>query len=119
MNLSYAQTAAAIISMPATSEQNGCELILSDRHGHAVWNEPALIATRIRRPVAIDGGLYLDARVAAGAVILIAPKEPLEISRVCHDPNVMQRIYDIGRKAGETANLRELSQFKRCMQAFG
>ena len=26
---------------------------------------------------------------AAGAVILIAPESPLEISRVCHDPNVI------------------------------
>ena len=29
----------------------------------------------------------------------------LGISRVCHDPDVMQRIYDIGRKAGETAKV--------------
>ena len=34
-----------------------------------------------------------------------APKEPLEISRVCHDPDVMQRVYDIGRKAAESAEL--------------
>ena len=33
------------------------------------------------------------------------PKEPLEISRVCHDPDVMQRVYDIGRKAAESADL--------------
>ena len=33
--------------------------------------------------------------------VLIAPKEPLGISRVCHDPDCMQRIYEIGRKAGE------------------
>ena len=46
---------------------------------------------------------YIDSRVAAGKAILIAPKEPLKISRVCHDPDVMQRIYDIGRKAGEAA----------------
>ena len=43
----------------------------------------------------------IDARVAAGAAALIAPKEPLDISRVCHDPARMQRIYDIGRAAGE------------------
>ncbi len=48
---------------------------------------------------------YIDSRVAAGAAILIAPKEPLGISRVCHDPDVMQRIYDIGRKAGEAAKV--------------
>ena len=33
--------------------------------------------------------------------ILIAPKEPLEISRVCHDPDLMQRVYDIGRRKAE------------------
>ena len=44
---------------------------------------------------------YIDERVAAGKATLIAPKEPLPISRICHDPDVMQRVYDIGRKAGE------------------
>ena len=44
---------------------------------------------------------YIDSRVAAGAAELIAPKEPLDISRVCHDPDTMQRVYDIGRRAGE------------------
>ena len=43
----------------------------------------------------------IDSRVAAGAAALIAPKEPLDISRVCHDPARMQRISDIGRAAGE------------------
>ena len=44
---------------------------------------------------------YIDGRVAANKALLIAPKEPLPISRTCHDPEVMQRVYDIGRKAGE------------------
>ena len=44
---------------------------------------------------------YIDARVASGDAILIAPKEPLPISRVCHDQDAMQRVYDIGRQAGE------------------
>ena len=48
---------------------------------------------------------YIDSRVAAGKAILIAPKKPLGISRVCHDPDVMQRIYDIGRQAGEAAKV--------------
>ena len=46
---------------------------------------------------------YIDSRVAAGAAILIAPKEPLDISRVCHDPDRMQRIYEIGRAAAAEA----------------
>ena len=44
---------------------------------------------------------YIDSRVAEGKAIHVAPKEPLPISRVCHDPEAMQRIYDIGREAGE------------------
>ena len=48
---------------------------------------------------------YIDERVAAGQAILIAPDGPLQISRVCHDPAVMQRVYDIGRQAGEKAKL--------------
>lgn len=44
---------------------------------------------------------HVDARVAAGAALLIAPDEPLEISRLCHDPDVMQRVYDIGRSVAE------------------
>ena len=53
---------------------------------------------------------YIDSRVAAGKAILIAPKEPLPISRVCHDPETMQRIYDIGRMAGEEAKLEDASR---------
>ena len=49
---------------------------------------------------------YIDRRVADGAAILIAPEEPLEISRVCHDPDAMQRVYNLGRKAAEKIQLR-------------
>ena len=48
---------------------------------------------------------YIDERVASGSAILIAPKEPLQISRVCHDPHIMQRVYDVGRRAGENARM--------------
>ena len=44
---------------------------------------------------------YIDSRVADGSAFLIAPDAPLDISRVCHDPAVMQRVYDIGRAEGE------------------
>lgn len=53
---------------------------------------------------------YIDRRVAAGAAILIAPEAPLPISRVCHDPDQMQRVYDLGRIAGEKA-LETVSSF--------
>lgn len=44
---------------------------------------------------------YIDNQVAKGDAILISPEKPLEISRICHDPDVMQRIYDLGRRAAE------------------
>ena len=58
---------------------------------------------------------YIDARVAAGAAFLIAPGQPLEISRLCHDPDQMQRTYDLGREAA--AN--RLSQIKEFLETQG
>ncbi len=52
---------------------------------------------------------YIDRRVADGAAVLMAPGEPLPISRVCHDPDTMQRVYDIGRKAAEECDLKALA----------
>ena len=50
---------------------------------------------------------YIDSQVASGKAMLIAPEEPLPISRICHDPNVMQRVYDIGRKTADCALNRD------------
>lgn len=46
---------------------------------------------------------YIDERVNAGKALLIYPDEPLPISRVCHDPETMRKVYEIGR---ENARLR-------------
>ena len=46
---------------------------------------------------------YIDRRVAEGTALLIAPERALEISRVCHDPEQMQRVYEVGRAAGAKA----------------
>ena len=46
---------------------------------------------------------YIDSRVSAGAAFLVAPERPLQISRVCHDPDEMQRTYEIGRRHAEAA----------------
>lgn len=46
---------------------------------------------------------YLEKQVADGHALCIAPSEPLPISRICHNPEQMQKAYDIGRAAGETA----------------
>ena len=46
----------------------------------------------------MKSGLVLD-----GAALLVCPEAPLPIARVCHDPGAMQRVYDLGRTAGEKA----------------
>ena len=46
----------------------------------------------------MKSGLVLD-----GAALLVCPEAPLPVSRVCHDPEEMQRVYDLGRTAGEKA----------------
>ena len=53
---------------------------------------------------------YVEARVEAGAAFLIAPEKPLEIARLCHDPDKMQRVYETGRAAGER-NLNAVLEF--------
>ena len=53
---------------------------------------------------------YINGRVKAGAAFLIAPDSPLEISRLCHDPEQMQRVYDAGREAA-TAQLAHVRKF--------
>ena len=55
---------------------------------------------------------YIDSRVEAGATFLIAPEQPLEISRLCHDPEQMQRVYDIGRETASNA----LCQIKKFLE---
>ena len=44
---------------------------------------------------------YIDRRVADGTALLVCPEAPLPIARVCHDPEAMQRVYDLGKAAGE------------------
>ena len=43
----------------------------------------------------------IDRQVAAGRAFLICPEAPLPISRVCHDPDTMRKVYDIGRLTAE------------------
>jgi len=46
---------------------------------------------------------YIDSRVAAGAAYLLAPERPLDIPRVCHDPERMQAVYEVGRMQAAAA----------------
>jgi predicted patatin/cPLA2 family phospholipase len=53
---------------------------------------------------------YIDSRVAEGQAMLVSPEQPLEISRICHDPEQMQRVYDVGRNVAER-RLDEIRKF--------
>lgn len=48
---------------------------------------------------------YLAERERAGAALVVAPEEALPIGHVCHDPDRMRRVYDIGWMAGEAAEV--------------
>ena len=52
---------------------------------------------------------HIDSRVADGSAFLIAPDAPLDISRVCHDPDQMQSVYEVGRRQAECALPRLVS----------
>lgn len=65
---------------------------------------PAIYAAIKARHAMYNSTLeYIDERVEAGAAAMIAPPGPLPISRVCHDPETMRRVYEIGRAACEEA----------------
>ena len=44
---------------------------------------------------------YIAEREKSGAAYVIRPEAPLEIGRIEHNPDVMQKVYDIGRKVAE------------------
>ncbi|MBQ8014991.1 MAG: patatin family protein [Clostridia bacterium] len=44
---------------------------------------------------------YILKKEEAGEVLVIRPEAPLEIGRIEHDPDRLQAVYDLGRKAGE------------------
>lgn len=53
---------------------------------------------------------YIREKEQRGEIIVIRPPEPLKIGRVEHNPEVMQGVYDIGRKSGEE-KLKEIEEF--------
>ena len=53
---------------------------------------------------------YIREKEQRGEIIVIRPPDPLKIGRVEHNPEVMQSVYDIGRKSGEE-KLKEIEEF--------
>ncbi len=44
---------------------------------------------------------YIEKKEKAGEVLVIRPESVLEIGRIEHNPDTLQKVYDLGRKAGE------------------
>ncbi len=53
---------------------------------------------------------YILKKEEAGEVLVIRPEAPLEIGRIEHDPDRLQAVYDLGRKAGEK-HLNDVKEF--------
>ena len=53
---------------------------------------------------------YIKEREAAGAVYVIRPEEKLPIMRMEREPDILRRVYDLGREAGE-AHLEAIKEF--------
>ena len=67
-------------------------------------------ALRTRHEWYNDTLAYIDSRVKDGAAFLLAPETPLDISRICHDLERMQAVYDLGRRQTE-AKLNDILDF--------
>lgn len=63
-----------------------------------LWRYPAVYqALKTRHTWYNETLKYIDERVAAGRAILVCPDAPLPIPRVCHDPEMMKKVYELGR----------------------
>lgn len=56
---------------------------------------------------------YIRALEERGEALVIRPEKPLEIKQVEHDPNELQRVYEMGRREGEK-RLEEIKAFTAC-----
>ena len=77
----------------------------------ALRRYPNLLATMKNRHIDYNRSRKLVfAEEKAGRAFVICPDEPLPIGRIEHDPEVMKKAYEIGRKAAES-RLEELKAF--------
>ena len=72
---------------------------------------PKLVEAMANRHDMYNGQLeYIRSREAAGELLVIRPEKPLEIKKVEKDPEVLRRVYELGRTAGEQ-RLEEIKDF--------
>ena len=77
----------------------------------AMRNYPAIVEAMDRRHIMYNSELdYISKRQAEGSCIVICPDDVLPISRTSQNPRKMQKVYDMGRRAGDE-NLTRVRQF--------
>ena len=68
----------------------------------ALRHYPKMIEAMDKRHLMYNKQLvYVYEAEQAGRALVIRPEKPLPIGHISHDPEEMQRVYDIGRQAGE------------------
>ena len=77
----------------------------------ALCKYPALLDALQKRQIVYNETLeYVEKQAEAGKIFLFRPDLPLPVKRICHDPDILQQTYEIGRaKAGQ--ELLRLKQF--------
>lgn len=69
---------------------------------YALKEYPNVVKTMENRHIEYNETLaYIEEREKAGAVYVIRPDAPLEIGKIEHNPDNMQKVYDIGREVAK------------------
>ena len=80
----------------------------------ALRKYPKMIEAMDKRHLMYNKQLvYVYEAEEAGRALVIRPDEKLPIGHISHDPEEMQRVYDIGREMGER-RIEEIKQFYIC-----
>ena len=80
----------------------------------ALRNYPKMIEAMDKRHLMYNKQLvYVYEAEKAGRALVIRPEASLPIGHISHDPEEMQRVYDIGREMGER-RIEEIKQFYIC-----
>lgn len=78
---------------------------------YALKKYPMVVKTMENRHIEYNETLdYIEKKEKAGEVLVIRPESILEIGRIEHNPDTLQKVYDLGRKAGE-AHLDAVKEF--------
>lgn len=72
---------------------------------------PRFVEASNRRHIMYNAQLdHVRRQERAGAALVLAPEHKLPIGHICHDPNLMQTVYDMGRRHAE-GRLAEIKNF--------